>query len=41
MSLGKLAAFIVPALLLGLFLRRPIIRLNEWVEEKLESTKLM
>ena len=40
-SLGTLASFIVPALLLGLVLRRPIIKLNEWVEEKLESTKLM
>ena len=39
--MGKLACFLVPALLLGLVLRRPIIRLNEWVEEKLESTKLM
>lgn len=40
-SLGTLAGFIVPALLLGLVLRKPIIRLNEWVETKLESTKLM
>ena len=40
-SLGTLAGFIVPALLLGLVLRKPIIRLNEWVERKLESTKLM
>ena len=39
--MGKLACFLIPALLLGLVLRRPIIRLNEWVEEKLESTKLM
>lgn len=39
--MGKLACFLVPALLLGLVLRRPIIRLNEWVDEKLESTKLM
>ena len=39
--LAKLAAFLVPALLLGLFLRRPVIKLNDWVEEKLESTKLM
>ncbi len=39
--LGRLLCFLIPALLLGLFLRRPIIRLNEWVEEKLESTKVM
>ncbi len=41
MCLRNLLCFLIPALLLGLFLRRPIIRLNEWVEEKLESTKLM
>ena len=40
-SLARLAAFILPALLLGLVLRRPVIRLNEWVEHKLESTKVM
>ena len=40
-SLAKLAAFIVPALVLGLVLRRPVIRANEWVERKLESTKVM
>ena len=39
--LPKLLAFLIPALLLGLFLRRPIIRANEWFEEKLESTKVM
>lgn len=37
----RLAAFIVPALLLGLVLRRPVIHLNHWVEGKLESTKIM
>ncbi len=36
-----LLTYLVPALLLGLVLRRPIIRLNEWIEEKLESTKIM
>ena len=40
-ELGTLAAYLVPALLLGLVLRKPVMRLNEWVEEKLESTKLM
>ena len=39
--LGTLALFIIPSLLLGLVLRRPIIHLNEWVEKKLESTKIM
>ncbi len=37
----RLAAFIVPSLLLGLVLRRPVIRLNHWVEHKLEDTKIM
>ena len=37
----RLACFIIPALLLGLILRRPVIHLNHWLEEKLESTKLM
>ena len=40
-SLGTLAAFIIPALLLGLVLRRPVIRANEWIEHKLASTKIM
>ena len=40
-ELGTLAAYLVPALLLCLVLRKPVMRLNEWVEEKLESTKLM
>ena len=36
-----LAAFIVPSLLLGLVLRKPVIRLNDWIIRNLESTKLM
>ena len=40
-ELAKLLAFAVPALLLGLVLRRPVIRLNHWFEHKLEETKLM
>ena len=41
MELGTLLLFAVPAILLGLVLRRPVIRLNEWVERKIESTKVM
>ncbi len=41
MELGILALYLVPALLLGLVLRKPVMSLNEWVEEKLESTKVM
>ena len=40
-ELGVLVLYLVPALLLGLVLRTPVIRLNEWVEERIESTKLM
>lgn len=40
-SLGLLAAFILPALLLGLVLRRPLISFNRGLAEALESTKLM
>ncbi|WP_322155326.1 YhgE/Pip domain-containing protein [Paratractidigestivibacter sp.] len=40
-ELATLLVYLVPALLLGLVLRTPVIRLNEWVEERLESTKIM
>ncbi|MGV9768994.1 YhgE/Pip family protein [Microbacterium sp. NPDC003461] len=40
-SLLLLALFIVPALLLGLVLRRPLIAYNRSMSEALESTKLM
>ena len=40
-SMGTLAAYLVPALLLGLVLRKPLVPVNEWMEEKLEETKLM
>lgn len=38
---AQLLAFIVPALLLGLALRKPVVRLNSWFMEQLEDTKLM
>lgn len=40
-EMGMLAAFLVPVLLLGLVLRKPLVRVNEWIEEKMEETKLM
>ena len=40
-ELAILLAFLIPSLLLGLVLRRPVINLNEWVEHKLESTRVM
>ena len=36
-----LALFLIPSLLLGLMLRKPVIRLNNWVSRNLESTKVM
>ena len=41
LSLIKLLLFLVPSLLLGLVLRRPVIRLNQLITEKLEDTKIM
>lgn len=40
-ELAILLAYLAPALLLGLVLRRPVIRLNEWFERRLERTRLM
>jgi len=40
-DLGALALFLLPSLLLGLVLRRPVIRLNNWVLRRLESTHVM
>ena len=40
-ELGKLAIFLVPSLLIGLLLRKPIIKMNEAFMEKLESTHLI
>ena len=41
LDLLKLLVFIPLALLLGLLLRKPLIRMNEFFEERLNSTKLM
>ncbi len=40
-DLGKLAIFLVISLIVGLVLRKPIIKMNEAFTEKLEETKLM
>lgn len=40
-ELGTLALYLIPSLALGLVLRRPVIRANRWIIEKLEETKLM
>ncbi len=40
-EIALLAAFLIPALLLGLVLSKPFAPINEWIEEKLEETKLM
>ncbi|RZT64702.1 YhgE/Pip domain-containing protein [Leucobacter luti] len=40
-SLGQLALFVVPALLIGLVLRLPVLKINGDLARALESTKLM
>lgn len=40
-ALGKLSVFMILSFILGLVLRKPIIKLNEMFMEKLESTKIM
>ena len=40
-AMGKLVSFVVPALALGLALRKPVVRLNAWFMRQLESTKVM
>ncbi|MEK0307302.1 YhgE/Pip domain-containing protein [Bifidobacterium favimelis] len=40
-EMGFLALFLVPSLLLGLVLRKPVIRCNDWIVRNLERTKLM
>ena len=40
-SILALLAFLIPTLLLGLILRRPVIRLNAWMAKKLEETGVM
>ena len=40
-ELGILLVYLIPTLLLGLVLRRPIIRLNRFFEEKLAEVKFM
>ena len=41
MSLGCLALFLVPFLLLGLVLRKPLARFMHFYESKVEASKLM
>ena len=40
-SMRMLAAYLIPALLLGLVLSKPFVPINEWIEEHLEKTKFM
>lgn len=40
-ELGTLSLYLIPSLALGLVFRRPVIRNNRWIIEKLEETKLM
>ena len=40
-EMGILTLYLLPSLALGLLFRRPVIRANNWIIEKLEETKLM
>lgn len=40
-QMALIAAILVPSLILGLVLRRPVIRLNDWVLRKLDETKFL
>ena len=40
-EMGMLALFLIPSLLLGLLLRKPVIQLNNAFMEKLESTHVI
>ena len=40
-EMGALLVYLVPSLALGLVFRRPVIRANNWIIEKLEETRLM
>ena len=40
-EMGTLALYLIPILILGLVLRRPVIRLNHFIEEKLEEVKFI
>jgi len=40
-ELGTLSLYLIPSFALGLVFRRPVIRANRWIIEKLEETKLM
>ena len=40
-ALGALLLFIPPLLLIGLLLRKPLVRFNQWYVAKVESTKIM
>ena len=40
-DLARVLAFLVPSLLLGLVLRRPVIRFTRFFNSKLEETGLM
>lgn len=40
-ELGILVSYLIPSLALGVVFRRPVIKANDWIIEKLESTKLI
>lgn len=39
--MGKLSVFALAALMIGLFVRKPFMKINHFVEERMEDTKMM
>ena len=40
-AMGKLALFTIPALLVGLVIRKPVMRFNRWYAHTLEATNVI
>ena len=41
MYMSQLAVFAIAALIIGLFVRKPFMKMNHFVEERMEDTKMM
>ena len=41
MYMSQLAVFAIAALIIGLFVRKPFMKMNHFMEERMEDTKMM
>ena len=39
--MSQLAVFAIVALMIGLFIRKPFIKINHFMEKRMEDTKMM